>query len=54
MNILTFDIEDWFHILNNPYTRDESQWSNFDSRIHVGMESIYNILEKSKTNTKIN
>ena len=48
MNILTFDIEDWFHILNNPYTRNERQWSNFDSRIHLGMELIYNILEKSK------
>lgn len=47
MNILTFDIEDWFHILDNPRTQTESDWSKFDSRIYKGMQQIYDILEKT-------
>jgi len=47
MNILTFDIEDWFHILDNPSTQTESDWAKFDSRIHKGMHRIYDILEKT-------
>ena len=41
MNILTFDIEDWFHILDNPDTRGEEQWSNFESRIERNMDTIF-------------
>ena len=48
MKILTFDIEDWFHILDNKETKSFSQWSNFDSRIRIGMDLIYNILEKTE------
>ena len=29
MNILTFDIEDWFHILDNEASKSEKQWKNF-------------------------
>ncbi len=32
-HILTFDIEDWFHLLDHPETSGELQWSNFESRI---------------------
>jgi polysaccharide deacetylase family protein (PEP-CTERM system associated) len=45
MNILTFDIEDWFHILDNPETKGVSEWSKFESRIHQNMETIFNILQ---------
>ena len=31
MNILTFDIEDWFHLLDHPSTKTEKQWANFPS-----------------------
>ena len=48
MKILTFDIEDWFHILDNEETKSSSQWSKFDSRIRLGMDLIYNILEKTE------
>ena len=48
MKILTFDIEDWFHILDNKKTKSIKQWSNFDSRIHIGMDIIFDILQKSK------
>ena len=49
MKILTFDIEEWFHILDNKETKSISEWSKFDSRIELGMDIIYDILEKSKT-----
>lgn len=48
MKILTFDIEDWFHLLDNPSTKTVKQWNNFDSRIHLGMDLIYDILQKTK------
>ena len=50
MKILTFDIEDWFHLLNNPLTENPSNWDQFESRIHLNMNTIFEILEL--TNTK--
>lgn len=50
MNILTFDIEEWFHILDNDSTKNEKNWINYESRIHKNMEKIFDILES--TNTK--
>ena len=49
MKILTFDIEEWFHILDNKKTKNISDWNKFDSRIRIGMDIIYDILDKSKT-----
>ena len=48
MKILTFDIEDWFHILDNKETKSSSEWIKFDSRIRIGMNLIYDILEKTE------
>ena len=48
MKILTFDIEEWFHILDNKQTKSISEWSKFDSRIRIGMDLIYDILEKTE------
>lgn len=50
MNILTFDIEEWFHILDNDSTKSENEWKNFSTRIYSNMDIIFNILEE--TNTK--
>lgn len=50
MNILSFDIEEWFHLLDNDSTRTEDQWKNYEVRIHKNMERIFRILED--TNTK--
>jgi polysaccharide deacetylase family protein (PEP-CTERM system associated) len=50
MNILTFDIEEWFHILDNDSTKNEKNWANYESRIHKNMEKIFNVLDN--TNTK--
>jgi len=49
MKILTFDIEDWFHLLNNDSTKTEIEWSKYKSRIHQNMDRIYKILEKTNT-----
>jgi polysaccharide deacetylase family protein (PEP-CTERM system associated) len=50
MNILTFDIEEWFHILDNHSTKTINEWKKYEVRIHANMERIFGILEK--TNTK--
>ena len=47
MKILTFDIEDWFHILDFDATKKVSSWKNFESRIHRNMDIIHEILEKN-------
>jgi peptidoglycan-N-acetylglucosamine deacetylase len=49
MNILTFDVEEWFHILDNDSTRTEKQWGNFEVRIYDNMERIFRILEETNT-----
>jgi len=46
MNILTFDIEDWFHILDNPSTKTISDWKNYETRIYSNMELIFDILAR--------
>lgn len=46
MNILTFDIEEWFHLLDNESTKTAKEWKNYDSRIHENMERIFMMLEK--------
>jgi polysaccharide deacetylase family protein (PEP-CTERM system associated) len=38
MNILTFDIEDWFHLLDVKCTASEADWYNFKPRIHANVE----------------
>ncbi len=45
MNILTFDIEEWFHILDHSSTRNESDWSRYESRIHRNMDLIFRLLD---------
>ena len=47
MKILTFDIEEWFHILDNYSTKTVKEWSNYEVRIHSNMDKIFNLLDKS-------
>lgn len=49
MNILTFDIEEWFHLLDNESTKTENQWNSFESRIHRNMDIIYQLLDETNT-----
>lgn len=50
MNILTFDIEEWFHILGHSSTKHERSWGKYESRIRQNMDRIFQILED--TNSK--
>ena len=50
MNILTFDIEEWFHLLDFDATRTESEWDRYEVRIYENVDRILDILEK--TNSK--
>ena len=47
MNILTFDIEEWFHILDNNSTKTEKDWSKYESRIHQNMDRIHEVLDNA-------
>ena len=47
MKILTFDIEDWFHILDNPETQSPESWQKFESRIEEGVDTILELLDES-------
>lgn len=50
MNILTFDVEEWFHLLDFDATRTEAEWGKYEVRIYENVDRILNILER--TNTK--
>lgn len=45
MKILTFDIEDWFHIIQKYPDNILERWSNYEVRIHNGMDRIFKILD---------
>lgn len=49
MNILTFDIEEWFHILDNASTRTEAEWHRYESRIHRNMDLIFQLLNETNS-----
>ena len=49
MNILTFDIEEWFHILNHPSTDNESSWGDFEYRLKENLDRILTLLNDSDT-----
>ena len=46
MRILTYDIEEWFHILDNSSTKTLNEWANYESRIHANMDRILNFLDE--------
>lgn len=49
MNILTIDVEEWFHILDHESTKNIDNWSNYESRIEKNVDRIIEILERSNT-----
>jgi polysaccharide deacetylase family protein (PEP-CTERM system associated) len=46
MNILTFDIEDWFHILDFEETEDINTWDDYESRLKSNVELILSKLDE--------
>ncbi|MBR4793284.1 MAG: polysaccharide deacetylase family protein [Bacteroidaceae bacterium] len=50
MNILTVDVEEWFHLLDFDATRTEAEWGKYEVRIYENVERLLRILDD--TNTK--
>lgn len=48
LKILTFDIEDWFHILDHGETKSVDTWNDFESRVISGTERILELLKTKK------
>jgi polysaccharide deacetylase family protein (PEP-CTERM system associated) len=46
MKFITFDIEDWFHILDHPETANPASWDKFESRIDHGVGLILDLMDK--------
>ena len=46
MIILTIDLEDWFHILDNKQTASPSSWDNFESRIESMTLELLDLFDK--------
>ena len=44
MKILSFDIEDWFHVLDNPETSSPTSWEKIPSRLEAGVDRILHLL----------
>ena len=48
-NVLTIDVEDWFHILDSPAAPILSQWTDLPLRAHQNMEKILELLSVTAT-----
>lgn len=48
MRILSFDIEEWFHLLDHKATAKEEDWAKYDYRIHENSDRILSWLEETK------
>lgn len=48
MKILTFDIEEWFHILDVDASRNTEQWNAREARIHANVERILDALQRAR------
>lgn len=48
MKILSFDIEDWFHVLDNPETSSPASWKKMPSRLEAGVDRILSLLSDTK------
>lgn len=49
MNILTFDVEEWFHLLDFDATRTEAEWGQYEVRIYENVDRILDIMESTDT-----
>ena len=49
MKILTFDVEEWFHLLDFDATRTEAEWGKYEVRIYENVDRILDILEPTNT-----
>lgn len=43
--VLTFDVEDWFHVCGDEYFSDPRRWDAFTSRIEITLRRVFELLE---------
>ena len=48
LNIISFDIEDWFNVISHPLNSDISKWSSLESRLEASLEKILEILDEKQ------
>jgi polysaccharide deacetylase family protein (PEP-CTERM system associated) len=48
MNILTLDIEEWFHLLDTPATSSVASWDRFECRLHANVDRLLTLLQDKK------
>lgn len=49
MNILTFDIEEWFHVFEDHNNSDIIKWDSFEKRLPYMMDVLLELLNKHNT-----
>lgn len=49
--ILTFDLEEWFHILDIDSLKTNERWDNFEVRIYQNTHRILDVLQENKLRT---
>jgi polysaccharide deacetylase family protein (PEP-CTERM system associated) len=49
MHILSFDVEEWFHLLEHDAVRHETSWGNFERKLPRMLERILSMLEETGT-----
>lgn len=49
MKILTFDIEDWFHLLDHESTASVESWHGYPSRVREGVDRLLDLLRERDT-----
>ena len=47
-NVLTIDVEDWFHLLDCPLTDDPNSWLGFEPRIEQNLLSLLDLLDQHR------
>lgn len=48
-NVLSFDLEDWFHLLDVTDLEDDNRWHSFERRFEYSMERILDITSENNT-----
>ncbi len=48
LNILTFDIEDWYHILDHKNTENPFSWKQYPSRVLESTQKILDLLDEKE------
>ncbi len=48
LNILSIDLEDWFHILDHASIASPEQWNNFEPRIDTNAHRLLDLLEQNQ------